>query len=87
MNRDPTPVGGLLNLGPASTAWLAEVGVRTAGDLRQLGAAAAFRMVKARYPGASLNLLYALHGALTGTHWAKLPAATKAKLKRDAEAM
>ena len=84
---DTAPVGDLLNLGPVSGAWLGEIGVLTAGDLNRLGAVAAFLMVKARHADASLNLLYALHGAITGTHWAKLPAATKAKLKRDADTL
>jgi DNA transformation protein and related proteins len=82
-----TLVGDLLNLGPVSTAWLVEIGVRTAGDLNRLGAVVAYRMVKARHPEASLNLLYALHGAVTGTRWNTLSATTKAKLKRDADTL
>jgi DNA transformation protein len=54
---DSIPVGEMLNLGPTSAAWLREVGVRTAGDLKRLGATAAYLMVKARHAGASLNLL------------------------------
>lgn len=84
---DDTSVGDLLNLGPVSAAWLREVGVRTAGDLNRLDAVAAFLMVKARHADVSLNLLYALHGAVTGTSWNTLSATTKAKLKRDADTL
>lgn len=82
-----TPVGDLRNLGPVSTAWLGEIGVRTTGDLNRLGVVAAYLMVKARHAEASLNLLYALHGAVTGTSWRNISAATKAKLKRDADTL
>lgn len=84
---DASPVGDLLNLGPVSTAWLGEIGVRTAGDLNRLGVVTAYRMVKARHAKASLNLLYALHGAVTGMSWRKISVAMKAKLKRDADTL
>lgn len=84
---DSIPVGEMLNLGPTSAAWLREVGIQTADDLKRLGAVAAFLMVKTRRPDASLNLLYALHGAITGTHWAKLPAPTKDQLKRNVDTL
>lgn len=85
MSADATPVGELPHFGPVSAAWLAAAGIRTAGDLRRLGTVTAFIMVKRSHPAASLNLLYALHGAVTGRHWSKLPAATKLKLKRQAD--
>jgi len=84
---DATPVGDLLNLGPVSTAWLGEIGVGTTSDLNRLGVVAAYLMVKARHAEASLNLLYALHGAVMGTSWKNISAATKAKLKRDADTL
>ena len=72
-----------LNLGPTSAGWLQEVGVMTLDDLRELGAVAAYCLVKARHERASLNLLYALYGALTGQKWNALSPATKAQLKKD----
>jgi len=84
---DATPAGDLLNLGPVSTAWLGEIGVRTTGDLNRLGAVAAYRMVKARHAKASLNLLYSLHGAVTGTSWRKISVVMKAKLKREVDTL
>lgn len=72
-----------LNLGPISAGWLREVGVMTIDDLRALGAVAAYCLVKAQHSQASLNLLYALHGALTGQKWNALTAETKAQLQEE----
>jgi DNA transformation protein len=75
----------LLNLGPKSGAWLAEIGIHTPADLRREGAATAYARVKARHPKeASRNLLWALHGALSGERWDRLAPATKARLEAEA---
>jgi DNA transformation protein and related proteins len=63
----------LLNVGPKSAAWLRQVGVRTPEDLQALGAVGAFMKVKRAGFRPSLNLLYALEGALLGCHWQQLP--------------
>lgn len=64
----------MLNLGKVSRGWLAEVGVNDLSDLKRMGAAEAYRRIKARHPGrASLNLLYALHGALANVRWNQIP--------------
>lgn len=59
----------LPNLGPKSAQMLASVGITTVDQLRALGSVAAY--VKAKQAGqrVSLNLLWALEGALTGEHW------------------
>jgi predicted flap endonuclease-1-like 5' DNA nuclease len=59
----------LRNLGPRSAAMLAAAGIATLAQLRRLGAVAAFVRVRRRDAGASLNLLYALVGALEGVDW------------------
>lgn len=79
------PLESALNLGPASSAWLAEVGIYTLADLRKVGAVAAFRMVEKNRKKASLNLLYALHGALTGVRWDQLTQAEKVRLRSEVE--
>ena len=56
-------------LGPRSNQMLHGAGIRTLADLRQLGAVAACAQVKRHQPEASLNLLWALEGALSGMHW------------------
>ena len=63
----------LRNLGPKSAAWLRQVGVRTQDDLNRLGPVEAFMKVKRAGFRPSLNLLYALAGAIEDCHWADLP--------------
>ena len=78
------PLARLKNIGPVSAQHLAAAGIETEADLRALGAAAAYRRVKHREPRhASVVLLYALEGALGCLHWNALPAATKARLRRE----
>lgn len=72
----------LRNLGPVSTRWLAAVGIHTLDDLRKVGVVNAYNLVRARGYNATLNLLWALQGALTGLTWNKLPEAVKQDLKR-----
>jgi DNA transformation protein and related proteins len=59
----------LPNLGPKSRDMLLGAGIRSTRELGRLGSVAAF--VKVRQSGArpSLNLLWALEGALTGLPW------------------
>jgi DNA transformation protein len=59
----------LPNLGPKSQAMLMDAGITSTDQLLRLGAVAAFARVKKSHPKASLNLLWALEGALTGLHW------------------
>ncbi len=70
----------LLNVGPKSSAWLRQVGIRTPDELRAAGAVTAF--VKVRRAGfkPSLNLLYALEGALSGVHWQQIPAERRSEM-------
>lgn len=64
-----TDPSALPNLGPRSAAMLAAAGITTLAQLRRLGAVAAFVRARRHAAGASLNLLYALAGALEGVHW------------------
>ncbi|TLY50221.1 MAG: TfoX/Sxy family protein [Gammaproteobacteria bacterium] len=73
------------NVGPKSAAWLRQVGVRTQDDLARLGAVEAFMKVKRAGFKPSLNLLYALEGALADCHWADLPDERKTALLLAAE--
>jgi hypothetical protein len=73
------------NVGPKSAAWLRQVGVRTHEDLVRLGPVDAFMKVKRAGFRPSLNLLYALAGAIEDCHWADLPDERKAALVQAAE--
>lgn len=68
------------NVGPKSAAWLRQVGVRTQEDLVRLGPVEAFMKVKRAGFRPSLNLLYALAGAIENCHWADLPDERKSAL-------
>lgn len=63
----------LRNIGPKSAAWLRQTGIRTQEDLEAVGALAAFVRVKRAGFKPSLNLLYALEGAILGCHWQEIP--------------
>lgn len=89
-----SPAGGelsaLFNLGPKSSAWLADAGITTRAELARLGPIEACRRVRAAGHPASLLLAYALEAALMGCHWQALPPDFRqhlrlefAKLKRE----
>lgn len=59
----------LPNLGPASSEMLRAAGIADQAQLHALGAVRAFAQVRRSQPQASLNLLWALEGALTGLPW------------------
>jgi Pathogenicity locus/TfoX C-terminal domain len=75
--KKPTPANGkakplpasLGGLGPVSRRMLAASGITSIETLRHLGSVEAYRRVRAHDPRASLNLLWALEGALTGRPW------------------
>ena len=74
------------NIGPTSARRLNVVGVRTLEDLEERGAVATFlRMHDAGFKP-SLNLLYALQGALLDVHWTDLPDEMRAKLRAEVDA-
>jgi DNA transformation protein len=59
----------LRNLGPKSEAMLRHSGITSVEQLRELGAVRAYVKVKCNDAGASLNLLWALEGALSNRPW------------------
>lgn len=76
----------LRNIGPKGMAWLRQTGVRTLADLQTVGALSAFVRVKRAGFKPSLNLLYALEGAILDCHWQEIPEARRSELIADAEA-
>ena len=76
----------LRNIGPKSAAWLRQVGLRTQEDLVAAGPVDAFMRVKRAGFKPSLNLLYALEGALQDCHWQEIPEARRAERVAAAEA-
>lgn len=76
----------MLNIGAKSGAWLRQVGLRTHEDLAAVGSLAAYMRVKRAGFRPSLNLLYALEGALMGCHWQQVDATRRAELAALAQA-
>jgi DNA transformation protein len=74
-------VAKLRNIGPKSTAMLGRVKIRTRADLERVGSVGAFLAVQEEGQAVSLNLLYALEGALLDEPWDGLPAPLKARLR------
>jgi hypothetical protein len=79
------PQEKLRNIGPKSAAWLRQVGLRTRADLAEVGAVDAFMRVKRAGFKPSLNLLYALEGALRDCHWQDVPEERRTLLVAEAE--
>jgi DNA transformation protein and related proteins len=50
-----------------------------------VGAVAAYRLIKARQPAATLNLLWALAAALEEKDWRELSEVDKQQLQNDAQ--
>jgi DNA transformation protein len=76
----------LRNIGPKSAAWLRQVGLRSHQDVAAVGAVDAYMKVRRAGFKPSLNLLYALEGALLDCHWQEVPDARRQELVQAAEA-
>ncbi|HRN61590.1 MAG TPA: TfoX/Sxy family protein [Luteimonas sp.] len=76
----------LRNIGPKSAAWLRQVGLRTEADLVAAGPVDAFMRVRRAGFKPSLNMLYALEGALQDCHWQEVPEARRTELVAAVEA-
>lgn len=70
----------LKGLGPKSLQMLAEVGIHDFEQLRQIGAVAAYVAVKHSNKAATLNLLWALEGAITGVPWQEVARLERTRL-------
>ena len=78
-------LSSLKNIGKVTERWLNGIGVHDEEGLRRMGAVKAYRLIRASETGATLNLLYALQGAISGTHWNDLAPPIREMLRRQAE--
>lgn len=78
--RPDSSLAKLPNLGPASQRMLARAGISGLDELRRLGAVRAFAAVRRSGAAPSLNLLWALEGALTGLPWQEVAREHRASL-------
>lgn len=74
------------NIGPKSAAWLRQVGLRSLDDIAAIGVVETFMKVRRAGFKPSLNLLYALEGAVLDCHWQEVPDARRTELVSAAEA-
>ena len=84
LSRSAQPA--LLGLGPVSLRVLRAAGIATRADLERLGPVKAYIAAKRVEPRVTLNLLWGIAGALTDTHWTKLPADYRSTLLLDYDA-
>jgi DNA transformation protein and related proteins len=68
------------NLGPRSREMLAQAGLKQWRQVQALGSVRAYVRVKQKVSGASLNLLWALEGALSGRPWQQVALEDRATL-------
>ena len=80
------PDAKLRNIGPKSAAWLRQVGLHTPEALAEAGTVGAFMRIKRAGFRPSLNLLYALEGAILDCRWRDVPEDRRQQLVADAEA-
>lgn len=78
--------GPIRNIGPKSTAWLRQVGVRSMEDLQKIGVLETFLRVKRAGFRPSLNLLWSMEGAMRDCHWTDVPEERRAELSRALDA-
>lgn len=62
-------IESMRNLGPRSAQQLASVGINTIEKFRTMGSVAAYVKVQRGCTNVGMNMLWALEGALTNTHW------------------
>ncbi len=85
MSAKKSELSKLRNIGKVSEAWLNEVGIHTRADLEEAGAVESYQWVRALGHNATLNLVYAIQGAIMDLHWTDLPIELKEQLKREVE--
>lgn len=77
----------LRNIGPTVAMRLQDAGITSEAELRELGAAKAYRLMSARCPGKHLPVcyyLYSLEGAIQDRHWDALSEKEKTELRSAA---
>lgn len=80
------PSPDLPGLGPKSLAMLAAAGLHGRADLEKLGSVRVYLRVQAAGQNASLNLLWAIEGALTGQDWRVIAREERGRLLLELDA-
>lgn len=71
-------------LGPTTSGWLRRVGIHSVADLKKAGVVDVYLRLEREFPErVSLNALWALQGEVMGLDGREVPAAVKARLRRE----
>ena len=70
---DPVEISQLRNLGRRSAEMFSSVGVHSPDQIRQLGSAGSYMLVKSAFPNLSLNFMWAVEGFLLDLDWREIP--------------
>jgi DNA transformation protein len=76
----------LSNIGKKIAGRLNEIGIFSEEELRIIGAVAAHKMIKEKYPNETLPIcyyLYSFEGALCNKHWNDIGLERKRQLKKN----
>ncbi|WP_413284682.1 TfoX/Sxy family DNA transformation protein [Vibrio sp. MA40-2] len=77
----PTRLKDLPNLRLGTERLLKKAGITSVDDLRQAGSLQAFKAIQRSHEGnLNIELLWALEGALNGTHWSVVPQERRSEL-------
>lgn len=79
-------LASMKNIGEESARMLQDAGIRTPAELEELGAVGAYVAVYKTGAKPSLNLLYAIEGALRNIAWTRVPYQVRAALTLEADA-
>ena len=83
MSERISELSSLRNLGGRSERWLNEIGIFTRADLERLGSVEIFRLLKQQGYPVSLNLVWAIEGALADQDWREIPSELKREIQRS----
>ena len=83
----PGELRDLRNLGAASQMMLGVAGIDSTHELTRLGAVEAYVRVEESGATPSLNLLYALEGAISGRSWQEVSRTQRTRLLTELEAV
>ncbi len=76
----------MIGLGPKTAQRLADIGIFTDADLREIGAITAYRRLRFRFGRqVTLNALYGMEAALRGCDWRAFNENTRTELRRQAQ--
>lgn len=76
----------LRNLGKVSAGWLAAIGITRRDQVQMIGPVEIYLRIKSLGYNVSLNLLWALQGAVLDVPWNEIPQEMKQKLRAEVEA-